>query len=62
MDVNTIQIQKQLGNWKPNQYLSNLCIAYFEEPTYASKRLFPMCPVQLPSGFYYTFSKADCVD
>lgn len=59
MDVNTIQIQKQLGNWKPNQYLSNLCIAYFEEPTYASKRLLPMCPVQLPSGFYYTFSKAD---
>lgn len=59
MDVQNIIVQKQLGNWKPNQYLSNLCISYFEEPTYASKRLFPICPVQLPSGFYYTFSKAD---
>ena len=59
MDVQNILVQKQLGNWKPNQYLSNKCIAYFEEPEYASKRLFPICPVNLPSGFYYTFSKAD---
>ena len=59
MDVKNILIQKQLGNWKPNQYLSNLCISYFEEPTYASKRLFPICPVDLPSGYYYEFSAAD---
>ena len=59
MNVNDIQIQKQLGAWKPNQYLSNLCMAYFEEPTYAARRVFPVCPVQLPSGYFYTFSKAD---
>jgi len=52
-------IREQLGNRKPNQYLSNLCTSYFEEPTYASKRLFPLCPVQLPSAHYYMFSKAD---
>ena len=61
MDVQNIIVQKQSGNRKLNQYLSNLCISYFEEATYASKRLFPLCPVQFPSGFYYTFSKADCV-
>ena len=59
MNVNDIQIQKQLGAWKPNQYLSNLCISYYEEPTWASRRVFPVCPVQLPSGYFYTFEKAD---
>lgn len=59
MDVNEIQMRKSLGAWKPNIYLSNLSMAYYEEPTFAHKRLFPVCPVQLPSGYYYTFSKAD---
>lgn len=45
--------------WKPNQYLSNMSMAYFHEGEYAARRLFPLCPVQLSSGFYYTFSKAD---
>ena len=59
MDVNKIQIQKALGKWKPSLYLSNLSIAYFEEPQYGHRRLFPVCPVALPSGHYYTFSKED---
>ena len=59
VNVNDIQIQKQLGAWKPNQYLSNLCISYYEEPTWASRRVFPVCPVQRPSGYFYTFEKAD---
>ena len=45
MDATEVIIRKQLGNWKSKQYLSNLCISYFEQPNYASKRLFPMCPV-----------------
>lgn len=59
MDTKDILIQKSLGAFKPNIYLSNLCMAYYEEPAFAHKRLFPVCPVQLPSGYYYTFSKAD---
>lgn len=59
IDVNTIQAQKAMGNFKPNIYLSNLCCTYFEEATFAHKRLFPLCPVQLPSGYFYEFSLAD---
>lgn len=59
MEVRDIQVRKSLGAWKPNIYLSNLSMAYYEEPTFAHKRLFPVCQVQLPSGYYYTFSKAD---
>ena len=59
MNTNDIEIRKAMGNWKPNVYLSNLCTAYFEDATYASKRLFPVCPVDLPSGYFYEFSKAD---
>ena len=59
MNTNDIDIRKAMGNWKPNVYLSNLCTSYFEEATYASKRLFPVCPVDLPSGYFYEFSKAD---
>ena len=59
MDVKDIQIQKALGTFKPNIYLSNLAITYFEEPTYAHRRVFPICPVDLPSGKYYEFSRED---
>ena len=59
MDTNTIEAKKALGNWKPNLYLSNLAVAYFEEPTYAHKRLFPICPVQFPSGHFYEFKMED---
>lgn len=59
LDAKEIQLKKQLGGWKPNQYLSNLCMTYYESAEYAARRLFPICPVTLPSGYYYTFSKAD---
>lgn len=59
MEAREIELRKQLGKFKPNIYLSNLCMAYYESPTYASKRIFPVCPVDLPSGFFYEFSKAD---
>lgn len=54
-----ILIQKSLHAWKPNRYLSNLCIAYYEEPTYAHRRVFPVCPVTFPSGHFYEFKKDD---
>jgi len=59
MKTQDIEVRKALGRWKPIIYLSNLAMAYFEEPVYAHQRLFPMCPVDLPSGHFYEFSKAD---
>ena len=53
-------IQKQsIGNWQPNYMLSNLAIINYESAAFKSRRVFPTIPVQLPSGFYYTFSTAD---
>lgn len=59
MEVRDVQIKKSLGAWKPNYRLTNLCLAYYESPTFAHKRIFPSCPVALPSGHYYEFSKGD---
>ena len=59
LTAQSLQVKKALGTWKPNTYLSNLAIAYFEEPTYAHRRVFPVCPVALPSGHFYEFNKAD---
>ena len=59
METKHIEIKKALGTWKPSMYLSNLAQMYYEEPTFAHRRVFPVCPVKLPSGHYYTFNKAD---
>lgn len=54
-----ISIKKASGTWKPNQYLTNMSMAYFQQGEYAAKNLFPICPVPLSSSYYYTFSKGD---
>lgn len=59
METKDIMIQKALGTFRPNLYLSNMAQMFFEEPVYAHKRIFPICQVQLPSGHYYEFNKAD---
>lgn len=52
------EIQK--GAFKPNLYLTNLSMAYFQDASrYVAKSIFPICPVQLSSARYYTFSKED---
>lgn len=52
------EIQK--GAFKPNLYLTNLSMAYFQDASrYVAKNIFPICPVQLSSARYYTFSKED---
>lgn len=54
-----IQVDIAKG-WRPNAYLSNMSMAYFQDPAdYVARQMFPLCPVQLSSSFYYTFSKAD---
>lgn len=55
-----LQYQIQKGAFKPNIYLTNLSMAYFQQASrYVAKAIFPICPVQLSSARFYTFSKGD---
>lgn len=46
--------------WKPNQYLTNMSMAFFSDPNdFVARKIFPICPVSLSSANYYIFSKAD---
>ena len=55
-----IQYDIAKGTFKPNIYLTNLSMAYFQQASrYVAKSIFPICPVQLSSARFYTFSKAD---
>ena len=46
--------------WKPNNYLTNLSMAYFANPAdFVASRIFPICPVAQSASYYYKFSKAD---
>lgn len=56
----SLQFQIAKGTFKPNIYLTNLSMAYFQQASrYVAKSIFPICPVQLSSARYYTFSKGD---
>lgn len=55
-----LQVQIAKGSFKPNIYLTNLSMAYFQQASrYVAKSIFPICPVQLSSARFYTFDKAD---
>lgn len=58
MNTNAINVQIAKG-WKPNQYLTNMSMAFFQEGEYAAKQLFPICPVALSSAHFYIFNRAD---
>ena len=46
--------------WKPNAYLTNMSMAFFQDPgDFVATSIFPICPVQLSASYFYTFSKAD---
>lgn len=56
----TIKAEIQKGAFKPNIYLSNMSMAYFQGmDKYVAKSVFPILPVQLSTASYYKFSKAD---
>lgn len=60
--ITTQELQYQIakGTFQPNIYLTNMSMAYFQDASrYVAKSIFPICPVQLSSGMYYKFSKAD---
>lgn len=62
MSITPERITKDIvsGHWKPNMYLTNLSIAYLQNPDHYGKglRLFPRVPVPLSAGHYYKFDKA----
>ena len=42
LSVKDIEIKKAAGTWKPNAYLSNMSMAYFQQGEYAARSLFPV--------------------
>ena len=57
-----MSIQKEMatGTWKPNIFLSNMAMAFFQEMSYfVADQVFPVIPVQLASSNYIEFSKED---
>lgn len=57
----TNQISYKIAKgWKPNQYLSNLSMAFWANPNdWVATKIFPICPVQQSTSFYYEFLKGD---
>lgn len=46
--------------WKPNRYLTNMSMAYFANAgDYVATSIFPICPVDFSTGYYYVFNKGD---
>ncbi len=46
--------------WKPNYYLTNLSVAYFQpDDWFVSPFVFPILPMKQSTGYFYKFSKAD---
>ena len=52
------EIQK--GVFKPHIYLTNVCLAYFQNMGgFVARRVFPIVPVPTSSAHYYEFDKGD---
>ncbi|MDE7425069.1 MAG: hypothetical protein K2N51_15520 [Lachnospiraceae bacterium] len=46
--------------WKPSRFLTNMSMAFFASAEdYVATKIFPICPVDFSTGFYYTFNKGD---
>ena len=59
--ITNVGIQASIAKgWKPNAYLTNMSVAYFQpNDWFVSPFIFPILPVQLSTSHYYKFSKAD---
>lgn len=56
----TIAHQIQKGAFTPHQYLSNLCLNYFQNAQgFVSTKLFPIVTTALSTSYYYEFNKGD---
>lgn len=61
-DINSAsQIAARISKgWKPNRYLTNMSMAYFADPKdYVATSIFPICPVDFSTGYFYEFLKGD---
>lgn len=46
--------------WKPNRYLTNMSMAFFANASdYVATSVFPVCPVDFSTGYYYIYNKGD---
>lgn len=62
MSLTTNEVSESIakGVFKPHIYLTNLCLAFFQEQRgFVSTRVFPTVPVPLSSAHYYEFDKGD---
>ena len=61
--TNTGNIRARISKgWKPNRYLSNMSLAAFADVSeFVATRIFPVCPVDFETGYYYTFERGDLV-
>ncbi len=62
MAINTANIAAniQKGAFKPHLYLTNMCLAYFQQAAgFVAKKVFPILPVPTSSAHYYEFDKGD---
>lgn len=59
--INNAGIEAKIAKgWRPNAYLTNMSMAFFQDPAdFVAGSIFPVCPVQLSSSYFYMFSKED---
>lgn len=60
-DKTATKIQANIAKgWRPNNYLTNMSMAYFQETgDFVAPSIFPVCPVGLSASYFYTFDKGD---
>lgn len=61
-NISPEQIRENIakGTFKPHLYLTNLCLAYFQNARgFVSTRVFPTVPVPTSSALFYEFDKGD---
>ena len=57
---NELAASIQKGVFKPHIYLTNVCLAYFQnQDGFVARKVFPIVPVPTSSAHYYEFDKGD---
>ena len=60
MNARALEAEIRKGSFQPNMVLSNMGLAYFQDDrNFAARQMFPLCPVQLSTSYYYKFGKGD---
>ena len=60
MNAHALEAEIRKGSFQPNMVLSNMGLAYFQDDrNFAARQMFPLCPVQLSTSYYYKFGKGD---